>query len=72
DLQDIDFYKLKDEKGIKIKWIEKALGIDLSQFYEVENNNFWLRNECYSFEPKKFINNPKKFLIDSENKRLKG
>ncbi|MEO2248520.1 hypothetical protein ABGB00_01605 [Staphylococcus saprophyticus] len=71
-IQEINFYKLKDEKGVKIQWIEKALGIDLSQFYKTENNNFWLRNECYSFDPQNTIDKPKQFLIDSENKRLKG
>uniref|UniRef100_UPI003D71CFCB alanine--tRNA ligase-related protein n=1 Tax=Sulfobacillus thermotolerans TaxID=338644 RepID=UPI003D71CFCB len=61
------------ERGIHPSWIRRIVeNRQMSLDIPESHKKFWFRNECYSFDPKKRLDNPRQFLIDAESKRMGG
>jgi len=63
----------KSERGLQIEWMEAVAAQARLPFPTItpEEKRFWMRNECYSFDESKVIDDPVAFLLAAESKRMR-
>ncbi|WP_167568701.1 alanine--tRNA ligase [Brevibacillus migulae] len=61
------------ERGLQLDWLERfAMQEEVFLSWPKKETNYKFRNVCYSFSETDRIKDPVQFMIDAEDKRMKG